>query len=575
LKAFAMGFEARDRTEVPGLEGTPYRFVREIGHGGMGSVHEVEHRALGKIFVMKVLHESLAHRDDFALRMKREWRTLARLEHPAIVRVTDAGQTAEGLPFFVMERLEGQTLGEALRARGRFGAAEAIRLVSVVLSGLEVAHRAGAIHRDIKPQNLFLTAEGPKILDFGIAKSMRRGGAFVTRSGVAIGTPRYMAPEQAAGLPVDGRADVYACGLVLFEMIAGQDPFSHLKDQAALVNAQVSEVPVRLDDVCSAPEALGDLLARFLAKDPADRPFSARLAQLELSALLPLVESDQPGRTPSVVPASLSRVRQDDESTAGNSGLSSSLPPSASFEFSPARPPVGAPAAPTPIEAAPTGDARLEPEVRKSPSVTPPPLARAGREAEQSARATKRSGRPWAIAAFFLLTSSVLGLAALVLRPAWLEEAGYWVDGRGGDAARGQSSFDFPDTPPDPAVLGAPAPPVTPAPAQGPGAEALSARDDARTLGASAPPKTEVSGSALVSPRPSGAAAAPPTQGHPPEDEARDARAPEGMPPSTAVRRAQNPGGRTTQPAADQGLKRADPSAAEAGPEGLPGSGLW
>jgi serine/threonine protein kinase len=574
LEAFAMGFEARDRTEIPGLEGTPYRFVREIGHGGMGSVHEVEHRALGKIFVMKVLHESLAHRDDFALRMKREWRTLARLEHPAIVRVTDAGQTAEGLPFFVMERLEGQTLGEALRARGRFGAAEAIRLVSVVLSGLEVAHRAGAIHRDIKPQNLFLTAEGPKILDFGIAKSMRRGGAFVTRSGVAIGTPRYMAPEQAAGLPVDGRADVYACGLVLFEMIAGQDPFSHLKDQAALVNAQVSEVPVRLDDVCSAPEALGDLLARFLAKDPADRPFSARLAQLELSALLPLVESDQPG-TPSAVPASLSRVRRDDESTAGNSGLSSSLPPSASFEFSPARPPVGASSAPAPIEAAPTDDARLEPEVRKSPSVTPPPLARAGREPEQSARATKRSGRSWAIAAFFLIMSSVLGLAALVLRPAWLDEAAHWVDGRGGDAARGQSSFDFPHTPPDPVALRAPAPLVLPGTGQGPGEATLSARGDARTLGVSAPPKAEVSRTPPVKPRPSGAPAGPPPQGHPPVKQGREPGASEGTPPSTAVRPGKNPSGRTTQPPADQGPKPSDPSVAEAGPEGLPGSGLW
>src|SRR5688572_23110751 len=238
-----------DRTDVPGLEGTPYRVVREIGRGGMGSVHEVQHRALGKIFVMKVLHESLAHREDFALRMKREWRMLARLEHPAIVQVTDAGQTTEGLPFFVMERLDGQTLAEALHARGRLSPREAAEMMLVVLSGLEAAHRAGAIHRDIKPQNLFLTPRGPKILDFGIAKSKRKRAAFVTRSGVAIGTPRYMAPEQAAGLAVDARTDIYACALVLFEMIAGRDPYAHLGDQAALVSAQINEPAPRLDDV--------------------------------------------------------------------------------------------------------------------------------------------------------------------------------------------------------------------------------------------------------------------------------------------------------------------------------------
>lgn len=571
-----MGSDALNRTAASGLEGTPYRFVREIGRGGMGSVHEVEHRALGKIFVMKVLHGSLAHRDDFALRMKREWRTLARLEHPAIVRVTDAGQTAEGLPFFVMERLEGQTLGEALRARGRFGAAEAVRLVSVVLSGLEVAHRAGAIHRDIKPQNLFLTAEGPKILDFGIVKSMRRGGAFVTQSGMAIGTPRYMAPEQAAGFPVDGRADVYACGLVLFEMIAGQDPFSHLKDQAALVNAQVSEVPVRLDDLCSAPAPLADVLARFLAKDPADRPASARLAQLELAALLPLLEGEGAPLTPAE-PASLARLRHEDESTAGTSGLSHSLPPSASFEFSAPAAPVAAaapvaPAAPAvpagrpevafgPTDSFPAAEPPEAGEPRRSPSVTPPPLARP--DSPLATPTGARQGSRWAAAALVLLTASTVGVALVVLQPSWLRQAAPAA----GEAALGRASFDFPIVEPlGPSAPDRP-PRVQPSEVAGGDSNGAQLKEPAAPQGPSPP------GGDTPDPAP-GVDVAPAPRSIPESPPAAPA-APAA--PPVGPRRIAVPVGQTAvspppQPAAGAG-KVPDP--AESTAEGLPGSGLW
>jgi len=432
-----------DHTEAPGLDGTPYRFVREIGRGGMGSVHEVQHRALGKLFVMKVLHGNLAHRDDFAQRMQREWRTLARLEHPAIVRVTDAGRTAEGLPFFVMERLEGQTLAAALHERGRFAAAEAARVMLTVLSGLEAAHRAGAIHRDIKPQNLFLTADGPKILDFGIVKSRRTGRRLVTRSGVAIGTPRYMAPEQAAGLPVDARADIYACGIVLFEMVAGDDPFAHIKEQAALVGAHINEMPIRLDDLRpEAPAPLGDLLARWLAKEPADRPASARLAQAELRALLPLLDAEAGNPELRALPSPGAALRtRHDESTAGTSGLSTSTSTSLSAEsgeLAPGRRTASGALETVTLDVPQTSDALRD--AGRPPSVTPPPLARA--DGAPLATQAPASRRPWGLAALVLLTGLGLALGLAVLRPDLLH-------GRTATAAAAAApSFDFAETAP-------------------------------------------------------------------------------------------------------------------------------
>src|SRR5690606_11927842 len=143
------------------------------------------------------------------------------------------------------------------------------QIVCDVLSGLDAAHRAGAIHRDIKPHNIFVTPRGAKILDFGIAKVLTRAAMVVTKTGLAIGTPRYMAPEQASGHSVDGRADIYSSALVLFEAICGQSPFSHIKDPNKLVWAHVSEHAERLDDlVPGIPGELADLVQRWLAKEP-------------------------------------------------------------------------------------------------------------------------------------------------------------------------------------------------------------------------------------------------------------------------------------------------------------------
>jgi tRNA A-37 threonylcarbamoyl transferase component Bud32 len=269
------------------IGGTPYRVRGLIGSGGMGSVYEVEHEELGKRFVLKALRAQLVERSDLAARMKNEWRALGRLEHPNIVVVTDAGRTPEGVPYYVMERLDGETLSARLRRDGQLSLPLALRLATGILDGLAAAHAIGIVHRDIKPQNIFLpSGGGVKLLDFGVAKLKDQAAMVVTRKGVAIGTPKYMSPEQAEGKPVDGRADIYAVALVLFELLAGRGPFAHHKDPNDLVLAHMAELPVRLDQVNAAvPPQVADLVHRWLSKDPADRPLDAGVAARELRKL--------------------------------------------------------------------------------------------------------------------------------------------------------------------------------------------------------------------------------------------------------------------------------------------------
>jgi serine/threonine-protein kinase len=272
------------------LAGTPYRFVRKIGRGGMGEVVEAEHVALGKRVVVKLLHRSLASRPDLVDRMRLEAQALARLAHPNLVVVHDYGRTPEGRPYIVMEQLVGRTLREELRSRGRLPPAEAIELVRQTLSGLAAAHALGLVHRDVKLENLFVcdAAEGArtlKVLDFGIAKVLpaaRSPGApeplaFPTEEGVAIGTPRFFAPEQARGQAVDARTDVYATGVVLYTLLAGRGPFDHLHALYELSQAQADEMPAPPSHHAGVPlpEDLERAVLRAIAKRPEDRFQSA------------------------------------------------------------------------------------------------------------------------------------------------------------------------------------------------------------------------------------------------------------------------------------------------------------
>jgi eukaryotic-like serine/threonine-protein kinase len=257
-----------------------------LGRGGMGLVYDVEHLELGKRFVLKGLLSDLAGREDIVARLRNEQRALGRLQHPNIVAVTDAGVTSTGIPFFVMERLEGETLGARLKRVRRLPVVEAMKVARGVLEGLSAAHEIGVVHRDIKPQNIFLASNGrPKVLDFGVAK-IADAVSVITARGVAIGTPRYMSPEQVSGERVDGRSDLYAVGLLLFETIAGVGPFDDARDANEMLLAHLGKPAPPLGDIASGvTRELDALIRSLLAKAPRDRPPTARAAIAALAAV--------------------------------------------------------------------------------------------------------------------------------------------------------------------------------------------------------------------------------------------------------------------------------------------------
>ncbi|HEX3773026.1 MAG TPA: protein kinase [Polyangiaceae bacterium] len=265
------------------IAGTRYRVVRLVGVGGMGSVYEVEHVELGKRFVLKALLRELARREDLVARLRNEWRALARLQHASIVNVTDAGTSGSGVPFYVMERLDGDTLAAHLKKNRRLYVLDALEIAEQVLEALGAAHDIGVIHRDVKPANIFLvTGGGVKLLDFGVAKIADASGV-VTARGIAVGTPRYMSPEQARGERVDGRSDIYATGLILFEMIAGVGPYDDARDANELLLAQLArEAPPLSALVPGVAPELERILAGMLAKDCRARPAQARIAAEQL-----------------------------------------------------------------------------------------------------------------------------------------------------------------------------------------------------------------------------------------------------------------------------------------------------
>jgi serine/threonine-protein kinase len=267
------------------FEGTPYRVRMPLGAGGMGEVFLVEHTQLGREFVAKVLHARLASDARLVDRMRVEAQSLGRLNHPHIVQITGFGTTRDKRPFLVMEWLRGHTLTAELATFGQLHAKEAIRLAGQLLSALTAAHAIGVVHRDIKPDNLFLTidADGTKnlkVLDFGVARVMPDAPdsapnplAVPTGTGVVVGTPRFVSPEGAMGQRVDGRADLYAAALVLYTMVAGRGPFDDLEGDQRLLSAHALDDPPPPSQYTSppAPSLLDAAILKGLSKNPSER----------------------------------------------------------------------------------------------------------------------------------------------------------------------------------------------------------------------------------------------------------------------------------------------------------------
>lgn len=283
-----------------------YRLVGHLGHGAMGAVFEAFHEGVGGRAAIKILRIDVAARLDLTTRFFDEARAANAIEHPSIIRIFDSGQTPEGFAYLAMEFLSGETLGQRLKRLGRLPIADAIRLTRQVASALTAVHARGVIHRDLKPENLMIVAdpEAPggeriKVLDFGIARlaaDLRPAGSD-TASGVILGTPVYMSPEQCHGAKqVSAPSDVYSLGIILYKMLAGDAPFvsaglgalfsMHLTEQPAPIQQRNPEVP---DDLAA-------LLHAMLEKSPTARP-TMRQVDADLRGRSSVVEA-QPKAAP-------------------------------------------------------------------------------------------------------------------------------------------------------------------------------------------------------------------------------------------------------------------------------------
>jgi len=261
-----------------------FRIIQRLGQDRMGSVYKAEQPSMDRLVAVKILHTRLASRPDLVTRFKREARAMSRLTHPNTVRVYLYGEMEMGgALYIVMEFLDGPDLMRAMRREGPMDVPRAAKVMIQVCGALEEAHNAAIVHRDLKPENIVLTTQGgiadfPKVLDFGLAKirdmpQHRVGGPILTQQGMVFGTPEFMSPEQAQGIELDRRTDIYSLGVILYELISGKLPFK-VNNPMDFVAHHIKSPPIPIQE--RAPDrAFGPLtwpvIARALEKDPAKR----------------------------------------------------------------------------------------------------------------------------------------------------------------------------------------------------------------------------------------------------------------------------------------------------------------
>lgn len=261
-----------------------YEVERVLGEGGMGTVYGVRHRSLDKRFALKVMRADMAEQGELAARFIQEARAAAAILHPNVVQITDFGELPSRAPYFVMELLDGTPLSKLLKSGGPPPFARAVRILKQVASALAAAHAAGVVHRDLKPDNIHITSNDVvKVLDFGVAKVA--GAGRLTRTGMVFGTPHYMSPEQALGDDVDHRADIYALGIIMYEMFTGRVPFEADSYMGVLTKHMfmVPEAPSRVNAAVRELGALEDVTLKCLEKKPAARypSMDALIAEIE------------------------------------------------------------------------------------------------------------------------------------------------------------------------------------------------------------------------------------------------------------------------------------------------------
>jgi len=266
-----------------------FEMVAVLGEGGMGKVYTAKDKETGLLAAVKVVHGKLSGNEEYVARLKQEARTAGRLRHDSAVRILAHGETDHGEAYLAMEYCPGRSLKEVVAKEKHLAISRSCNIVAQVLGAVGAAHKQGIIHRDLKPENIKiapdpLRGEGVKVLDFGVAKFVGGEGApemenaVKTKTGIILGTPKYMAPEQIRGEQVDGRSDIYSCGAILYELLSGVPPFQ-AEDVFGYVTKHLKEPVMTLTERCpeyQVPKELDDLVLWMLEKNPLQRPKDAQ-----------------------------------------------------------------------------------------------------------------------------------------------------------------------------------------------------------------------------------------------------------------------------------------------------------
>ncbi|MFH8608645.1 protein kinase [Streptomyces sp. NPDC018029] len=299
---------AQGRYAGRSLAGGRYQLRDLLGEGGMASVHLAYDTVLDRQVAIKTLHTELGREQSFRERFRREAQSVAKLTHTNIVSVFDTGEDdldGTTMPYIVMEYVEGKPLGSVLDASvTQFGAMptdQALKITADVLAALEISHEMGLVHRDIKPGNVMMTKRNVvKVMDFGIARAMQSGVTSMTQTGMVVGTPQYLSPEQALGRGVDARSDLYSVGIMLFQLTTGRLPFE-ADSPLAIAYAHVQEEPVAPSSINRAlPPAVDAIVARALKKNPNERFPTAEAMRDECLRVAQSLQAAAPSIVPGV-----------------------------------------------------------------------------------------------------------------------------------------------------------------------------------------------------------------------------------------------------------------------------------
>ncbi|WP_432011955.1 protein kinase domain-containing protein [Streptomyces cucumeris] len=359
-----------------------------LGEGGMASVHLAYDSVLDRQVAIKTLHSELGREQSFRERFRREAQSVAKLTHTNIVSVFDTGEDSLDdalMPYIVMEYVEGQPLRSVLdtdvRQYGAMPTEKALKITGDVLAALEISHEMGLVHRDIKPGNVMMTKRNVvKVMDFGIARAMQSGVTSMTQTGMVVGTPQYLSPEQALGRGVDARSDLYSVGIMLFELLTGRLPFD-ADSPLAIAYAHVQEEPVAPSTINqSIPPAVDALVARALKKNPnerfptaeAMRDECARVTRTGQTGATPIIISGgPPARSGSGVGSAVFPPVDQQHAAPGQSGVQTPYqPPQPTGQFG-----AFGPSTPTPTQAVGQQGFQTPPPAYGGGAATPPPYS--------------------------------------------------------------------------------------------------------------------------------------------------------------------------------------------------------